>query len=292
MIRSMTGYGKSELADNGSHVLVEVWSVNHRYLDLSVRLPKPIAAIESEIRRFVQERVDRGKISVTVTWESGKGRGGRLRLDEQRLEDYLSILTQIRQRHRLSGELDLGALLTLPDIVTEEEDAADLEAWWGLLQPGLAQAIDGMLALKSREGQEMAKDMLARIDRVEEILGEIETRSPVRVEEGRDRMRQRISQLLEGNELDPYRLEQEIVFLAERMDCTEECVRLRSHLKQFREFAKDQSAAGRKLNFLLQEMHREANTIGSKASDSEIAHRVVLMKDELERVREQVQNVE
>jgi len=292
MIRSMTGYGKSELALGGSHITVEIWSVNHRYLDVSVRLPRAISALESQARRFVQDRTGRGKITVNINWDPARGQVGRLRLDEARLEDYLRILDELKKRKVIGDDFEMGSMMALPDIVTEEEEEQDLDSWWSELQGGLERAVDAMMTLKRKEGQEMANDMLARVDNIEKTLVEIETRAPLRADEARERLRQRMNQLLNGTEVDPYRLEQEVIFQADRMDCTEECVRLRSHLKHFRESAADEPAAGRKFNFLLQEMNREANTIGSKANDSEMAHHVVAMKEELERIREQVQNVE
>jgi uncharacterized protein (TIGR00255 family) len=257
-----------------------------------VRLPRGFSALESQVRRFVQDRTGRGKITVNINWDPARGQLGRLRLDERRLDDYLRILDELRKRQVVSGEIEIGSLMALPDIVTEEEEEQDLDAWWAQLQGGLERAVDAMMTLKTQEGQVMANDMLARIDNIEKVLGEVETRAPLRAEEARERLRQRMNQLLNGTDVDPYRLEQEVVFQADRMDCTEECVRLRSHLKHFRESGTDETAAGRKLNFLLQEMNREANTIGSKANDSDVAHHVVAMKEELERIREQVQNVE
>jgi uncharacterized protein (TIGR00255 family) len=292
MIRSMTGFGRGEAESEGTHISVEVRSVNHRYLDVSVRLPKPLASLEAELRRYVQERVDRGKISVAVDAAMAEGDGATLRLDDQRLRDYLDIANQLRIQYRLGGELSLSAILALPDVVTEEQGDQNAEAWWQVLRQALDRAIQEMVELKTKEGDELARDMFSRLDRIERLVGMVEARAPVRVAELRERVRERLAQIVDSGEVDPYRLEQEIVFQADRMDCTEECVRLRSHIKHFRDFATAEGSAGRKLNFLLQEMHREATTIGSKASDAEIAVRTVEIKEEIERIREQIQNVE
>jgi uncharacterized protein (TIGR00255 family) len=244
------------------------------------------------VRKLVQEHVGRGKITLVVNWDLDPSSSGGLTLDRQRLADYLRIVEELREIPNITGEVGLTDVLTLPDVVRYDEPVLDLDAWWSHLESSVRRATEAMMALKDQEGQELSRDMLARIDAIEALVGEVETRSPVRVDETRERLRARIAQITSGGEVDPNRIEQEVLYQADRMDVTEECVRLRSHLKHFRGFAGEESSAGRKLNFLLQEMNREATTIGSKANDAEVAMHTVRIKEELERIREQVQNVE
>jgi uncharacterized protein (TIGR00255 family) len=292
MIRSMTGYGRSLLERDGKQLTVEIWSVNHRYLDVSIRLPKPLLALEPAVRKLVQEHVDRGKITLTLGCEELTSAQGRLKLNAARVKDYLAVAEELRKSHGVPGTLDVAAILAIPELVTDEGDGLDLDRWLEISREGIEGAIAAIMTLRSQEGAEIASDILARLSIIETLLGQVEERAPGRLLEMRERLKARIAQLLAGGEVDPYRLEQEVVFHADRLDYTEECVRLRAHMKHFRSFATDPESAGRKLNFLLQEMSREVTTIGSKANDAEVAIAGVRMKEELERIREQVQNVE
>ena len=297
MIRSMTGYGKGVVDENGTHLTVEIWSVNHRYLDVTARLPRALAGLESRARNQVQDALTRGKVTMNVAWDpSASDVANRIQLDGDRVVRYLALAEELRTTHGAGGELDVKTLLALPDVIRDTEPDRDLDVWWGHISTGIARAIASLLALKESEGRALERDMLARIDMLDELTGEVEKRAPARIPELRDRLRQRIAEILaggtKGGEVDDYRLEQEIAHQADRLDVTEECVRLRSHLEHFRAFADEEASAGRKLNFLLQEMNREATTIGSKANDAELSVLSVRMKEEIERIREQVQNVE
>jgi uncharacterized protein (TIGR00255 family) len=292
MIRSMTGYGRALVEQNGKQLTVEIWSVNHRYLDVSVRLPKSLLSLEPAVRKAVQAGVDRGKVTLTVGSEELDRTSGSLRLDGARVRDYLAVAGELRAQHGVKGEIDVASLLAVPDIVIEEGGGPDLDSWWDLVREGVAKSIASMMIMREQEGSEIQKDVLARLTLIEGLLDDVERLAPDRLAEMRERLRSRIATLLSGGEVDPYRLEQEVAFHADRLDYTEECVRLRAHMKHFRGFAADGESAGRKLNFLLQEMNREVTTIGSKANDADVAIRGVRMKEEIERIREQVQNVE
>lgn len=293
MIRSMTGYGRADVERDGARVSVEVWSVNHRYFDLSVRLPKALASLESRVRRHVQDNAARGKITLVVNWHLEPERAAKtLHVDAGRLSSYLAIAEELRKQHGVSGKLELTTVLALPEVVTEQQTEQDLEFWWECLEEAVGKAVSALMTLRASEGENLAKDVLERLDEIEKLLGKVERRAPERVREAKEKITQRINQILDSAEVEPFRLEQEIAFQADRMDFTEECVRLRSHIKHFREFAREDDSAGRKLNFLLQEMNREATTIGAKANDAEVSQYTVRLKEELERVREQVQNVE
>jgi uncharacterized protein (TIGR00255 family) len=263
---------------------------------VTVRLPRPLAGLESRARNQVQEALARGKVTMNVAWDpSSVDVASRVVLDADRVARYLELAEQLRATHGATGTLDVKTLLTLPDTIRDVEPDRDLDAWWGHISTGITRAVESLMELKDSEGKALERDILARIDMLDELTGEVEKRAPARIPELRDRLRQRIADILSSGtkgEVDDYRLEQEIAHQADRLDVTEECVRLRAHLDHFRGFVGEESSAGRKLNFLLQEMNREATTIGSKANDAELSAFSVRMKEEIERIREQVQNVE
>ena len=292
MIRSMTGYGSAELERDGQRLSLEVRSVNHRFCEVSIRAPRLISLFEDQIRQLMQERFSRGKISVAVTW-SGVGESGEvLTLNVPVVERYVALLQQLRDRYRLNAELNVGTLATLPDVFTWEHTALSDEQTWALVKGALDKACDNMNGMKAREGDSLARDLEKRLKIIRTELDRVVERAPLRPLEAKERLLSRLKVMLEDVEMDPARIAQELALMADRLDCTEECVRLSAHLDQFRSLMEGPELAGRKLNFLLQEMNREANTIGSKANDIEIAHAVIVIKEEVERLREQVQNVE
>jgi uncharacterized protein (TIGR00255 family) len=292
MIRSMTGYGSAELERDGQRLTAEIRSVNHRFCEVSIRAPRLISMFEDQIRQLIQEKFSRGKITVGISW-SGVGESGEvLSLNVPVVERYVSLLTQLRDRYRLSAELNVGTLATLPDVFTWEHTALSDEQTWALVKTLIEKACENMNAMKAREGEALARDLDKRLGILREELNRVVERAPFRPLEAKERLMTRLKAMLDDVEMDPARIAQELALMADRLDCTEECVRLSAHLDQFRSLMEGQELAGRKLNFLLQEMNREANTIGSKANDVEIAHAVVIIKEELERLREQVQNVE
>jgi uncharacterized protein (TIGR00255 family) len=288
----MTGYGSAELERDGQRLTAEIRSVNHRFCEVSIRAPRLISMFEDQIRQLIQEKFSRGKITVGISW-SGVGESGEvLSLNVPVVERYVSLLTQLRDRYRLSAELNVGTLATLPDVFTWEHTALSDEQTWALVKTLIEKACENMNAMKAREGEALARDLDKRLGILREELNRVVERAPFRPLEAKERLMTRLKAMLDDVEMDPARIAQELALMADRLDCTEECVRLSAHLDQFRSLMEGQELAGRKLNFLLQEMNREANTIGSKANDVEIAHAVVVIKDEVERLREQVQNVE
>jgi uncharacterized protein (TIGR00255 family) len=292
MIRSMTGYGSADLERAGQRLNAEIRSVNHRFCEVSLRAPKLVGLFEDQIRQLIAERFARGKFSLSITWGGAGESGEVLKVNEAVTDRYVALLDQLRQRYQLDSGLDVRTLATLPDVFTWEHTALSDEETWTLLKSVIEKACDNMNAMKAREGDSLAHDLVQRLKLIREQLDRVATRAPLRPVEAKERLEARIKALLEDVEMDPLRIAQEVAFMADRLDCTEECVRLAAHLDQFRHLAEGPEPAGRKLNFLLQEMNREANTIGSKANDVEIAHAVVIIKEELERLREQVQNVE
>ncbi len=292
MIRSMTGYGAAELERDGQRLTAEIRSVNHRFCELSVRAPKLVSPFEDQIRQLIQDRFARGKFNLTITW-SGIGETGELlRVNDAVAEQYVRLLEQLRERFHLESGLDLKTLAGLPDVFSWEHTALSDEQTWELLQELVGKSCDNMNAMKAREGEALAGDFEKRLDLIRQQLDDIAERAPLRPQEAKERLMARLKPMLADVEMDPVRIAQEVALLADRLDCTEECVRLSAHIDQFRSLIDAPELAGRKLNFLLQEMNREANTIGSKGNDVEIARAVIVIKEELERLREQVQNVE
>jgi uncharacterized protein (TIGR00255 family) len=294
MIRSMTGFGRSELERDGVALTAEIRSVNHKFCEVSVRLPRSLSSFENLVRMRIQEMLSRGKINLTVNWKDGREHEGELVLDEAVAENYMKALERLRGRFNFSDDLDLRTLVGLPDIFQWREVTLDEEEGWALLRDLIDRAVTDLLSMREQEGQALLKDLECHVERILESLSFIESRAPLRVIEAKDKLRARIAQLLqgEGTTIPEERIVLEASFLADRLDCTEEVVRLKSHCEQFLDLSRGKEAAGRKLNFLIQEMNREINTIGSKANDLDIARQVITLKEEVEVVREQVQNIE
>jgi uncharacterized protein (TIGR00255 family) len=292
----MTGYGRGEVASDGLRLTAEIRSVNHRFCELSARLPRTLAAYEADARKAMAERLTRGKISLVVVWGSGEENGvepgASLRLDEHAADRYAQLLAVIQRKYGIKGEIDLKTFATLPNLFVWEEPVEDRDRYRALLLDAVTQATDDIIRMKELEGGILSRDLEARVVSIREQVAVIRSRAPSRVREMQERLRERVRQLLSEVELPQERLAQEAAILSERLDLTEECVRLDAHCDHFRKLLETETAPGRKLNFLLQEMNREINTIGSKSSDVPIVERVVDVKEELERIREQVQNIE
>jgi uncharacterized protein (TIGR00255 family) len=292
MISSMTGYGRGEAAEGGISACVEIRSVNNRYLEVSPRLPRSLALRENDVKEVLRRRISRGKLNVTVTVERETDAEIPLKVNPAAAKAVYKMLNDVRKAVKLRQTVRLEHLLQFSDIFEQHELDGDDEAEWAVARTALERSIDSMLAMRSNEGGELAKDFRARLDVLAKTLVRVEELSKEQVPRERERLRTRIQELMEGRAFDEGRLEQELTLLADRLDVTEECVRFRSHIKFFLEAIASPEPAGRKLNFLIQEMHRETNTIGSKSTDTTIAHLVVGMKEELEKLREQIQNIE
>ena len=288
----MTGYGSADLERDGQRLSAEIRSVNHRYCEVSLRAPKMVALFEDQIRQLVQDRYSRGKFNLTITWSGAGDTGEVLKLNEAVADRYVSLFRQLESRYGVNATLDVRTLATLPDVFSWEHTAMSDEETWELVKTLVGKACDNMSAMKEREGQALTKDFDHRLKLIRTELDKVVDRAPSRPVEAKERLMSRLKSLLDDVEMDPARVAQEIALMADRLDCTEECVRLSAHLDQFRHLIEGSELAGRKLNFLLQEMNREANTIGSKSNDVEITRAVIVIKEEIERLREQVQNVE
>lgn len=290
MIKSMTGYGKGEAEDDGRKFIVEIRSVNHRYCDIGVRLPRRYASLEGEVKKAIASRISRGKLDVTIMAEEREGTSATLEVNMPLAETYYSALCNLKERIGLAGDITVRDLSTFPDIIIFREEPLDLEKDWPFIRLAIDKGIDALDQMKRAEGDALTSEVLGRLDRLSVAIGGIEERAPVTVQLYKDRLAEKIGSL--GYELEQGRLAQEVAYFADRCDISEELVRLRSHLEQFRMIARSPEPAGRKLDFLLQEINREVNTVGSKGNDALISQKVVEVKAELEKIREQVQNIE
>ena len=291
MIRSMTGFGTGHAAEGGEEIDVEVRSVNHKFCEVKVRLPRELGPLENDVARAVKERLARGGVEVVL--RRGGGRGTLApRVDVALAEAYARAFEAIRERLGSPDPVRLADVLAAEGVVTVEERAVDLEAVRGAAMRALDQALAALGAMRAREGEALGRDLEGRLALVGTLVAEIEGYAPQSLEHYRLRLKERMEELARGFIPDPARLAQEVALFADRTDVAEEVTRLKSHLEQARALLRGGEPAGRKAEFLVQEMHREVNTIGSKSQSGEIASRVVALKAELERLREQIQNVE
>lgn len=289
---SMTGYGHGEAASGGIAVSVELRSVNGRYLEVVARLPRSLALRENELREQVRRKLLRGKVTLTVSVERDADGSVPLKVDAASAKAYYRLLNDLRRTVRVKQTVRLEHLLQFSDIFEPRDLENTGEKEWDVVQAALDKALDGLVVMRSNEGKELERDFDVRLAALSGLADRIEELSKRQVPHERERLRERIAQILEREPVDEGRLEMELAILAEKLDVTEECVRFRSHVTFFRQAMASPEPAGRKLNFLIQEMNREVNTMGSKSSDTGIAHLVVQGKEELEKIREQLQNIE
>lgn len=297
MIRSMTGYGEADGLTPVGRLRVELRTVNHRYLNVNARMPNMLARWEPEIREWLRGYFTRGHVNCTlrIEREGGEGLFGGYRLDEDRVAAYLALFERLRERFGVTGDPDLALLTRFSDVIVRDDpEAQEMEVAGEDLRPIVEEAARQNVRMRDEEGSRLQRDLEGRISAIELALDEIEKLAPARLVAERDRLRAAVRELLDGVAPDENRLAQEIALLAERLDVNEELVRFRSHNELFHQLlaAQNEEAVGKRLAFLVQEMHREANTIGSKANSAPIGHRVVVIKEEIERLREQVENVE
>jgi len=293
VIRSMTGYGRSDVRDAAGSFTIEMRSVNNRYLDVQIRLPRSLNALEPRVKKSVQDGISRGRIDVFISRSSGESTPFTFAVDYERAEQYIRALRELKAQFSLPGEVDLSLINAIPDIIGKAEVTEDMETVWTLLSTGIGQAVASLRTMREQEGESLAADIATRLATIEELVGTIRVRTPLVVEQARKRMNEALERILK-EQPDPARVAQEIAILAERTDVTEEITRLGSHSGQFLLLLRGtgREPVGRKLDFLIQEMGREVNTIASKALDAEIALQAVTIKAELEKIREQVQNIE
>ncbi len=292
LIRSMTGYGRGEIEEKGVRITVELRSFNNRFLEITMKLPRFLTPLESEVKNMIHTRISRGRIIANIGWDESEGLGESIKLDEEVADRYYSLFQNLKQRYGLPGEVDLQTFAMLPDLFKREAEEWEPAEALPFVMEALSIALDDLMEMKEREGEAIAGDIASRMDATLAYLENIESRLPQRVDELRQRLKTRLAEICDQSNCDEALLAQEVVLFAERSDFTEECVRYRVHLENFKRYLIEGGVVGRKLNFLLQEMAREVNTMGAKAADATVSSNVVLIKEELEKIREQVQNIE
>ena len=296
MIRSMTGFGEAERDTVAGRLRCEVKTVNHRYFSANLRMSTPLERFEPQVREWLRALMPRGHVNCSVRLSNGLDAADApaLALDEGRAKQYLNLLQELKERFNLPGEVDLALLSRFGELIraAEPEDVDSISA--EDIQAVTEAAARAAVAMREVEGRKLADDLRGRLDAIEKAMKTIAARAPERLVSERDRMRRVVSELAGGVGVDEDRITREIAHMAERLDISEELVRLRSHIELFRDILAHDSEdpVGKRLGFLTQEMHREANTIGSKANDSQIEHQVIAIKDEIERLREQIENIE
>jgi uncharacterized protein (TIGR00255 family) len=292
MLKSMTGFGRAEGDTTLGKIFVESRSVNHRYCDINIKLPKRLTLFENRMKEMIRSQVSRGRIDVSFRLENSGEEKVQLSVDLDLAKQYYRVLHELKEKLQLKDDITLNLLAGAKDLIMAKEEIGDLEPYWQEVLRILEQSLKNMDDMKRLEGESLAQDLKQRLESIAEQFQMIKQQFPSRLENTLSRLHDRLRSLLEGMEVDPSRFQQEIAFLAERTDITEEIVRAESHLAQFRTLLEGNEPVGRKMDFLLQEIHREVNTVSAKVNDAEISQRVVEIKSELEKIREQVQNIE
>ena len=292
MIKSMTGYGRHEATVDGRNIIVEIKSVNHRYFEFSSRITRGYNFLDEKLKSYVQSRVSRGKIDMFVTIETLEDNDVQVLVNHSLAAGYVKALKELAETYHLPDDIAVSSLARYSDIFTIHKTPEDEERIWQDVCTVAAVAVDRFLEMREREGEKMKEDVLSRAEKIMQLVAQVEKRSPETVAEYQVKLQTRLKEMLENNNIDEQRLLTEAAIFADKVAVSEETVRLKSHFDQMKNMLESEDAIGRKLDFLVQEMNREANTIGSKAVDSQIAYLVVDIKAEIEKIREQIQNIE
>ena len=292
MIKSMTGFGRAQETVDGMTVTVELKSVNHRYFEFTAKVPRTYGFLEEKLKSFLNARVSRGKMECYVTIENLEESDMEVIVNPSLAKGYVDALRTLSETFGLKEDYSAISIAKFPDVLTLRKAPADEEKIWNAVQKVTELAVERFVTMRETEGEKLRADILSKADTILEHVAFVESRSPQTVREYHEKLRQRMEELLENTQVDEQRLLTEAAIFADKVAVDEETVRLRSHISQLREFLDADEPIGRKLDFLVQEMNRESNTIGSKAQDVEIAKRVIAIKAEVEKIREQVQNIE
>ncbi len=292
MVKSMTGFGRCEISEGDRKMTVEMKSVNHRYLDVNIKMPKKLNFFESAIRSLLKAYLQRGKVDLFITYEDLSEGKGSLRYNRELAAEYLKYLTQMSQEFGLENDVKASVLSRYPDVLVMEEGEDNEEELWKLLEQALKGACEQMVETRAKEGENLKKDLMAKLDEMLIHVAWIEERSPQIVAEYRKKLEDKVHELLADAQVEESRLATEITIFADKICVDEELVRLRSHIKHTKAVLEEKDSVGRKLDFIAQEMNREANTILSKANDLEVSNRAIELKTGIEKVREQIQNIE
>ena len=289
----MTGFGRSEVVTDERKITIELKSVNHRYLDLSIKMPKKLSLLEGSIRNLMKTYIQRGKVDVYITYEDYTINNGTLKYNKELAAEYIACLKQIQQDFDLDYDIKVSTLSRYPDILTMEEQSVDEEELWSILEPPVREACEKFVQTRTQEGHNLEKDLLEKLDGLDKKVTRIEERSPEVVNAYRTKLEAKVSELLEDTQIDDNRIAAEVILFSDKICNDEETVRLHSHVKNMKKMLTTETEGiGRKLDFMAQEMNREANTILSKSSDMEISDIAIDLKTEIEKIREQIQNIE
>ena len=289
----MTGFGRSEVVTDERKITIELKPVNHRYLDLSIKMPKKLSFLEGSIRNLMKTYIQRGKVDVYITYEDYTINNGTLKYNKELAAEYIACLKQIQQDFDLDYDIKVSTLSRYPDILTMEEQSVDEEELWSILEPPVREACEKFVQTRTQEGHNLEKDLLEKLDGLDKKVTRIEERSPEVVNAYRTKLEAKVSELLEDTQIDDNRIAAEVILFSDKICNDEETVRLHSHVKNMKKMLTTETEGiGRKLDFMAQEMNREANTILSKSSDMEISDIAIDLKTEIEKIREQIQNIE
>ena len=293
MIRSMTGFGHGEVSnDKNQKVTVEMKSVNHRYCDISLKLPKKLAMFEANIRNIMKEYASRGKIDIYVSYEDLSETAVSLHYNQAMAEEYMQVFKKMQEDFNIETKITAEALAKYPEVVTIEEVQQDEEVWWELLEAALRQAAEKFVETRTIEGANLKRDLLGKLDQMAADVAFIERRSPQIIAEYRRKLEEKVKEFLEDSTIEENRIAAEVTLYADKIAVDEEIVRLQSHISSMTDVLESDESIGRKLDFMAQEMNREANTILSKSSDVDLADHAIELKTNVEKVREQIQNIE
>lgn len=292
MIKSMTGFGRCEIQKETRKFTVELKSVNHRYLDVNIRMPKKLNFFETAIRTLLKQYANRGKVDIFISYEDSSQQQMALKYNAALAAEYMQYFRQMSEEFQLENDIRVSSLSHCPEVLTMEEQTEDEEALWAGLQEALKGAFTQFVETRTKEGEHLKQDILQKLSGMEELVHEIEIRSPKILAEYRTKLEEKVKELLADTQIEESRIAAEVILFADKICTDEEVVRLKSHIVHMKHTLEESEGIGRKLDFIAQEMNREANTILSKANDLEVSNYAIGLKTEIEKVREQIQNIE
>lgn len=292
MIKSMTGFGRGTIESEGQSFIVEIKSVNHRYCDLNIKMPKSLMPLEDRMRKIIQQKINRGKVDVFITQMNFEDQATKAVLNEGLANSYVECLNKIKEKYNIKDSISLSLIAKFPEVITIKKEEADLENIWKYLLPAFNDSLEMLVSMREREGEKLEKNIREKCNSIQSLLNTIENKSFQVVKEYKEKLSERLKDLLDQYPVDESRVAMEIALFADKSCIDEEIVRLNSHIAQFKETLSLDEPVGRKLDFILQEMNREANTIASKSTNLDITKVTLNIKNEIEKIREQIQNVE
>lgn len=292
MIKSMTGFGRSEILKNNRKIVIEVKSVNHRYLEAGIKMPKKLNSFESRIRETLKKYANRGKVDIFINYEDNNETQVNLKYNDKLAKEYMDIFAKMADEFKIENDINVSALSRYPEVISMEDAEVDEEELWAFIEEALKESLEKFVETRVLEGEHLKNDLLLKLDHMEELVDFIEERSPEIMKEYRSKLEDKVKEILGDTTIDESRIATEVVIYADKICVDEETVRLRSHINHARKCLSEDGGIGRKMDFIAQEMNRESNTILSKANDIEISNAAIDLKTEIEKVREQIQNIE